>query len=65
MLSEDSSRLTRSGAVVSMPLQAIDVQSGGYLGAADIVRFEDLYQRTNGIRPLTRGVVSFSAPGVL
>jgi len=34
-----------------MPLQAIDVQSGGYLGKDDIVRFEDLYQRTCGIRP--------------
>jgi len=28
-----------------MPLYLIEVQSGGYLGEDDIVRFEDLYKR--------------------
>lgn len=28
------------------PLHMVEVQSGGYLGEDDIVRFEDLYQRT-------------------
>jgi mannose-1-phosphate guanylyltransferase/mannose-6-phosphate isomerase len=28
-----------------MPLHLIEVQSGGYLGEDDIVRFEDRYQR--------------------
>ena len=27
------------------PLEVIEVQSGGYLGEDDIVRFEDLYSR--------------------
>ena len=29
-----------------MPLFLIEVQSGGYLGEDDIVRFEDLYKRS-------------------
>jgi mannose-1-phosphate guanylyltransferase/mannose-6-phosphate isomerase len=29
-----------------MPLHLIEVQSGGYLGEDDIVRFEDIYQRS-------------------
>ncbi len=29
-----------------LPLHLIEVQSGGYLGEDDIVRFEDVYQRT-------------------
>ncbi|SFV17965.1 cupin domain-containing protein, partial [Pseudoduganella namucuonensis] len=29
-----------------LPLRLIEVQSGGYLGEDDIVRFEDAYQRT-------------------
>ena len=28
-----------------MPLYLIEVQSGGYLGEDDIVRFEDRYRR--------------------
>jgi mannose-6-phosphate isomerase-like protein (cupin superfamily) len=28
-----------------MPLYLIEVQSGGYLGEDDIVRFEDRYKR--------------------
>ncbi|MGD8310535.1 MAG: mannose-1-phosphate guanylyltransferase/mannose-6-phosphate isomerase [Chromatiales bacterium] len=30
----------------SIPLELIEVQSGGYLGEDDIVRFDDLYNRT-------------------
>lgn len=30
-----------------MPLHLIEVQSGGYLGEDDIVRFEDIYKRTS------------------
>jgi mannose-1-phosphate guanylyltransferase/mannose-6-phosphate isomerase len=29
-----------------VPLHLIEVQSGGYLGEDDIVRFEDLYTRS-------------------
>jgi mannose-6-phosphate isomerase-like protein (cupin superfamily) len=29
-----------------MPLHLIEVQSGSYLGEDDIVRFEDIYQRS-------------------
>jgi mannose-1-phosphate guanylyltransferase/mannose-6-phosphate isomerase len=29
------------------PLELIEVQSGSYLGEDDIVRLEDVYQRTN------------------
>jgi mannose-6-phosphate isomerase-like protein (cupin superfamily) len=29
----------------SIPLEIIEVQSGGYLGEDDIVRFEDIYKR--------------------
>jgi mannose-1-phosphate guanylyltransferase/mannose-6-phosphate isomerase len=29
-----------------MPLELIEVQSGNYLGEDDIVRLEDVYQRT-------------------
>ncbi len=36
-------RLTNPG---KLPLQLIEVQSGGYLGEDDIVRFEDLYERS-------------------
>jgi mannose-6-phosphate isomerase-like protein (cupin superfamily) len=35
-------RLENPGA---MPLEMIEVQSGGYLGEDDIVRFEDKYNR--------------------
>jgi mannose-1-phosphate guanylyltransferase/mannose-6-phosphate isomerase len=35
-------RLENPGKV---PLHLIEVQSGGYLGEDDIVRFEDLYRR--------------------
>jgi mannose-1-phosphate guanylyltransferase/mannose-6-phosphate isomerase len=35
-------RLENPGKV---PLHLIEVQSGGYLGEDDIVRFEDLYKR--------------------
>jgi mannose-1-phosphate guanylyltransferase/mannose-6-phosphate isomerase len=31
-----------------LPLEIIEVQSGGYLGEDDIVRFEDLYGRSPG-----------------
>jgi mannose-1-phosphate guanylyltransferase / mannose-6-phosphate isomerase len=31
----------------SIPLEMIEVQSGGYLGEDDIVRFEDIYNRHN------------------
>jgi len=37
-------RLTNPGTT---PLEIIEVQSGGYLGEDDIVRFEDTYGRTN------------------
>ena len=36
-------RLENPGKV---PLHLIEVQSGGYLGEDDIVRFEDLYKRS-------------------
>jgi mannose-6-phosphate isomerase-like protein (cupin superfamily) len=36
-------RLANPGAI---PLEIIEVQSGGYLGEDDIVRFEDNYGRT-------------------
>ena len=51
MLSEDQSvyipigskhRLTNPG---KLPLTLIEVQSGGYLGEDDIVRFDDVYGR--------------------
>jgi len=29
----------------SIPLEIIEVQSGGYLGEDDIIRFEDIYKR--------------------
>jgi len=29
------------------PLELIEIQSGGYLGEDDIVRFEDIYGRTD------------------
>jgi mannose-1-phosphate guanylyltransferase/mannose-6-phosphate isomerase len=31
----------------TIPLEIIEVQSGGYLGEDDIVRFEDSYGRVN------------------
>lgn len=31
----------------TIPLEIIEVQSGSYLGEDDIVRFEDIYGRTN------------------
>jgi mannose-1-phosphate guanylyltransferase/mannose-6-phosphate isomerase len=37
-------RLENPGAI---PLELIEVQSGGYLGEDDIVRFEDVYNRTS------------------
>lgn len=53
MLSEDQStyiplgtrhRLANTGVI---PLELIEVQSGSYLGEDDIVRFEDVYGRSN------------------
>lgn len=53
MLSEDQStyipvgtrhRLANTGVI---PLEIIEVQSGSYLGEDDIVRFEDVYGRSN------------------
>ncbi|HEY0973759.1 MAG TPA: mannose-1-phosphate guanylyltransferase/mannose-6-phosphate isomerase [Solimonas sp.] len=38
-------RLENPGAI---PLEIIEVQSGGYLGEDDIVRFEDVYGRSSG-----------------
>lgn len=38
-------RLSNPG---KLPLEIIEVQSGGYLGEDDIVRFEDRYGRTAG-----------------
>jgi mannose-1-phosphate guanylyltransferase / mannose-6-phosphate isomerase len=38
-------RLENPGSIV---LEIIEVQSGGYLGEDDIVRFEDAYRRTSG-----------------
>lgn len=35
-------RLRKPGAV---PMEIIEVQSGGYLGEEDIVRMDDLYER--------------------
>ena len=52
MLAEDEStyiplghkhRLANSGRI---PLEIIEVQSGAYLGEDDIVRFEDVYGRS-------------------
>jgi len=40
-------RLENPGSIV---LEIIEVQSGGYLGEDDIVRFEDAYRRTSGDR---------------
>ncbi len=40
-----SHRLSNPG---KLPLEIIEVQSGGYLGEDDIVRFEDRYGRTAG-----------------
>ena len=37
-------RLANPGVI---PLEIIEVQSGGYLGEDDIVRLEDTYGRTN------------------
>jgi mannose-1-phosphate guanylyltransferase/mannose-6-phosphate isomerase len=37
-------RLANPGAI---PLELIEVQSGSYLGEDDIVRFEDVYGRSN------------------
>lgn len=37
-------RLANPGTI---PLEIIEVQSGGYLGEGDIIRFEDTYGRTN------------------
>ena len=37
-------RLANPGKV---PLELIEVQSGGYLGEDDIVRFEDIYGRVD------------------
>ena len=31
----------------NIPLEIVEVQSGGYLGEDDIVRFEDKYNRAN------------------
>jgi len=32
----------------SIPLEIIEIQSGSYLGEDDIVRFEDVYNRSSG-----------------
>jgi mannose-1-phosphate guanylyltransferase/mannose-6-phosphate isomerase len=42
-------RLENPGKV---PLQLIEVQTGCYLGEDDIVRFEDIYERTSKAEPL-------------
>lgn len=53
IVSENQSVYIPLGAVHSlenpgkMPLHLIEVQSGGYLGEDDIVRFQDLYGRVN------------------
>jgi mannose-1-phosphate guanylyltransferase/mannose-6-phosphate isomerase len=39
----ETHRLTNPG---KLPLELIEVQSGSYLGEDDIVRFEDIYQRS-------------------
>lgn len=39
-----------------IPLELIEIQSGGYLGEDDIVRFEDRYGRANGNPPGIEGV---------
>ncbi len=39
-------RLSNPGKI---PLEIIEVQSGGYLGEDDIERFEDVYGRTDGV----------------
>jgi mannose-1-phosphate guanylyltransferase/mannose-6-phosphate isomerase len=40
------------------PLEIIEVQSGGYLGEDDIVRFDDQYGRTQGSRDECQGLSS-------
>lgn len=53
LLTENQSVYIPIGAVHSLenpgkiPLELIEVQSGGYLGEDDIVRFEDVYGRTD------------------
>ena len=56
MLSENQStyiplgekhRLVNPGKV---PLELIEVQSGSYLGEDDIVRFDDIYGRSGGVK---------------
>jgi mannose-1-phosphate guanylyltransferase/mannose-6-phosphate isomerase len=39
-------RLSNPGKI---PLEIIEVQSGGYLGEDDIERFEDVYGRTDNV----------------
>ena len=39
----EAHRLANPGVI---PLEIIEVQAGSYLGEDDIVRFEDLYDRT-------------------
>ena len=52
MLSENQSTYIPLGSVHrlenpgNIPLELIEVQSGGYLGEDDIVRFEDVYGRS-------------------
>jgi mannose-6-phosphate isomerase-like protein (cupin superfamily) len=38
-------RLENPGTI---PLEIIEIQSGSYLGEDDIVRFEDVYNRSSG-----------------
>jgi mannose-1-phosphate guanylyltransferase/mannose-6-phosphate isomerase len=40
---EQKHRLENRG---TLPLEVIEVQSGGYLGEDDIVRFDDVYGRS-------------------
>jgi mannose-1-phosphate guanylyltransferase/mannose-6-phosphate isomerase len=56
LLTENQSTYIPVGAVHrlenpgTITLEIIEVQSGGYLGEDDIVRFEDMYQRVSGDR---------------
>ena len=56
MLSENQSTYIPLGSVHrlenpgNIPLELIEVQSGGYLGEDDIVRFEDVYGRSPEVK---------------
>ncbi|HET8706491.1 MAG TPA: cupin domain-containing protein, partial [Pseudomonadales bacterium] len=53
LLSEDQSTYIPLGSVHRLenpgviPLEIVEVQTGGYLGEDDIVRFSDVYGRTS------------------